>query len=78
MIEADPANTDAHNKYVTALRNALLKEEVSKKKTTDKGVDFKIKERQRVVIDKTRLMAVSKELKRAVLRNTQDPLDLLN
>ena len=63
---------------MTALRNALLKEEVSKKKTADKGVDFKIKERQRVVIDKTRLMAVSKELKRTVLRNTQDPLDLLN
>jgi hypothetical protein len=78
VIEADPANTDSHNKYVTALRNALLKEEVTKKKTTDKGVDFKIKERHRVVIDKTRLLAVSKELKRAVLRNTQDPLDLLN
>jgi hypothetical protein len=78
VIEADPGNTDSHNKYVTALRNALLKEEVSKKKMTERGVEVKVKERHRVVIDKTRLLAASKELKRAVLRNTQDPLDMLD
>jgi hypothetical protein len=41
-------------------------------------VDNHVKERQRVVIDKTKLLAAAKELKRAVLRNTKDPLDMLD
>ncbi len=78
MIGENPSNTDAHNKYVLALRNTLLREELSREKNPVKGGGYQEKEmRQKVVVDKNRLLALSKDLKRAVLRNTKTPLDML-
>jgi hypothetical protein len=78
VIEENPANTDEHNRYVLALRNALLKEEVSKNKSSERTGEYRPKEiRPKILIDKAKLMVLSKDLKRAVLRNTKDPLDML-
>ena len=78
VIADNPANTDSHNKYVLALRNALLKEDVIKQQNGEKGAKYKEKQAKlKIVVDKTKLLALAKDLKRAVLRNTKIPLDLL-
>ncbi len=79
MIETSPADIDSHNKYVVALRNNLLREDAAKNKRGGFVFAPTAKEnRVKIIIDKTRLLAICKDLKRAVLRNTKDPLDLLD
>lgn len=56
----------------------MLKEEASKKKASDRAGEHRVREvRERIKIDKTKLLMISKELKRAILRNTENPLDML-
>ena len=79
MIQKAPADTQGHNKHVNALRNALLKEEVSKHLgTMDKAVVEKDDNEKTIEIDKNKLLQISRELKRNVLRHTKDPLNLLD
>jgi hypothetical protein len=79
VIEANPGDVDSHNKYVMALRNTLLREDVSKSKRGGFTFATAAKEnRVKIAIDKPRLLAICKDLKRAVLRNTKDPLELLD
>jgi hypothetical protein len=79
VIEASPADVDSHNKYVVALRNTLLREDVSKGKRGNFTFATAAKDnRPKIAIDKARLLAICKDLKRAVLRSTKDPLELLD
>lgn len=79
VIEKKPADTQMHNKYVLALRNELLKKDIilAKQAESEERERLRKLNRPKLVMDKGKLINISKELKRTVLRNTQNPLNLL-
>lgn len=79
FIEAQPTDTQKHNKYVLDLRKELLKQDIMSAKEAENIEREKQRQlnRPKIVVDKPKLLMISKELKRMVLRNTQNPLNLL-
>ena len=79
IIQKAPTDTQGHNKHVNQLRNALLKEEVSRHmgKMGDEGMQKEFNHKD-IEIDKNALLSISRDLKRNVLRHTKDPLNLLD
>jgi hypothetical protein len=79
IIDKSPGDTQSHNKHVSALRNKLLKEEVSKHLVKMGAADMERHINSKTIdIDKNKLLALCRDLKRQVLRNTKDPLHLLD
>ena len=76
VMEKSPGEPEGHKKYVIELRDKLLKEEISRNPGNKGHRLAGNKAAAKIEINKQKLVALSKDLKRLVLRNTQDHLHL--